>query len=96
MTVLITMTYNAILTVISDTNGTTDPSGDVTVNHDVSTSISAVPDTGYSFLNWTVDTGSADITDLNSLETTVTLSSGNATIKAGFIKKSDTLCRELD
>ena len=51
------------LTVNSDGNGTTTPSGTVSVTPGVAQSISAAPGSGYQFLNWTVMAGTATIAD---------------------------------
>ena len=73
------------LTVTDDGNGTTDPSGDIEVSNDVPTSISAEPDEGYGFVEWSVESGTgASFGDRSAAETTVSLSSGDATIQANF------------
>ena len=83
------LTYS--LTMSNDGHGTTTPSGTVTVNHGAATSISATPASGYQFLNWTVTSGTASIASPSSASTTVTLTSGNATIRANFTQQFDTL-----
>jgi hypothetical protein len=84
-----TLTYS--LTMTNDGNGTTTPSGTITVNHGAATSISATPSSGWSFANWTVTSGTASIASPSSATTTVTLTSGNATIRANFTQQFDTL-----
>jgi hypothetical protein len=84
------------LTVSNDGHGTTTPSGTVTVNHGAATSISATPATGYQFLNWTVTSGTASIASPSSASTTVTLTSGNATIRANFTLLTYTLTMTND
>lgn len=54
------------------------------VNHGVATTITAAPNTGYDFVKWTVDSGTAVIADSTKLATKVTLFSGDARIKAVF------------
>jgi hypothetical protein len=74
------------LTVLSGGNGTTSPSGNITVDHGSATNISATPATNYQFVNWTVASGTGAVFgDANSSDTTVTLASGDATIQANFV-----------
>jgi len=61
----------------------------VTVNGGTATSISAAAASGYTFTNWTVTSGSAQINNANSASTTVSLS-GNATITANFTQNPTT------
>ena len=72
------------LTVTADGNGATTPAGGVTVNHGAGESISATADTGYEFVGWTVTAGAASIAAPNSATTTVTLTSGDATVQANY------------
>jgi hypothetical protein len=78
----LTQTY--ALTMSNDGYGTTSPNGTVNVNSGVATSINALPASGYQFLNWTITSGTATIANPSSAGTTVTLTSGNATIRANF------------
>jgi len=73
-----TLTINAV------GNGTTTPSGAVTVSYGAQTTITATPTTG-TFVNWTVISGTAAIAAPTSATTTVTLTSGDATIQANFM-----------
>jgi uncharacterized protein involved in tellurium resistance len=84
------------LTVTNSGNGTTNPSGAVTVNHGAATPISATPATGYQFVNWTVTSGTATIASPTSANTTVTLTSGNATVRANFTVLTYTLTMTND
>ena len=73
------------LTVNSGGNGTTNPSGTSTIVHGVATAISATPTTaGYEFVSWSVPNGSASFGNSSAASTTVTLTSGAATIQANF------------
>jgi hypothetical protein len=72
-----------ILTVQNDGNGTVSPSS-VSVSSGVPTPISATANTGYTFKNWSVVSGSATFGNANSASTTATLSGGSATIRASF------------
>ncbi len=76
----------AQLTVIAGTGGTiTAPSSSpVTVNYGAATTITALPITGYSFVNWTAPVGTATIANASSDTTTVTLTNGAATVQANF------------
>jgi hypothetical protein len=73
------------LTMNNDGRGATSPSGTVTVNAGSATSISATPSSGYQFSGWTVTSGTATIANPSSAGTTVTLTSGNATVQANFV-----------
>jgi uncharacterized protein (TIGR02145 family)/uncharacterized repeat protein (TIGR02543 family) len=77
-------TYQLTVTAASPGGTITTPTGLVTVNHGVATTITAAPSTGYSFGGWTVTSGmtSASITTATSASTTVTLTSGDATVNA--------------
>jgi hypothetical protein len=80
-----TFTLNTYeLTVSSGTVGSiTEPSSSpVTVNHGAVTTISAEADTSYIFDSWEVTFGTADIADIDSQTTTVTLEDGAATVTA--------------
>jgi uncharacterized repeat protein (TIGR02543 family) len=74
--------YN--LKIETPVNGTTNLSGSVSVDSAVAKSITATPLAGYKFKCWKVISGSAKIADTASSTTTVTLTQGNATIKAVF------------
>ncbi len=82
--------YNA-LTITDDGNGTTDPANSVAVYYSDSREITAIPKKGYYFVNWTKTddgTGTVVFEDANSATTRVTVSGGNATIKANFAEIS--------
>jgi hypothetical protein len=73
------------LTITTAGPGTTTPSaGQVLVPYGTPMSISAVADSGYSFIKWSVVSGSAFIADPASPSTTVTLYTENATVQAEF------------
>ena len=65
------------------------PTGMVSVNEGDATpiSVTTVP-AGNAFVNWTVPVGAgnASIANTNALSTTVTLTGGNATVQANFMK----------
>jgi hypothetical protein len=71
-----------ILTVTAGTGGTATGGG--TVVSGVAQTISSTPNTNYAFINWTVTAGAASIANVLSASTTVTLTSGNATIQANY------------
>lgn len=73
-----------ILTLMDDGNGSTDPSGSITVDQGLAVDISAIPDTGCRFSEWSEVSGSASFNNSLSADTTVTLNSGDATIRAEF------------
>jgi uncharacterized repeat protein (TIGR02543 family) len=66
-----------------------DYSSPVTVNGGTSINISAAAASGYTFTNWTVTSGTAQINNANSANTTVSLSA-NATITANFTQNPAT------
>ena len=74
------------LTVAAGTGGTTNPTGTSTVNALAATPIAATANAGYLFLNWTVTAGSASIGDASMASTTATLTSGDATVQANFVR----------
>ncbi len=71
------------LTVSNDGNGTTVPSGASVQTKGVAATVSATPNAGYHFLNWTLTSGSATIANANSASTTAT-ASADASIRANF------------
>ena len=82
-----TVLYRYTLTLSVGTGGTitTPSSSSVMVNYGAATTIVASPGTGYSFVNWTVASGTGvTFANANSASATVTLTGGNATIKANF------------
>ena len=72
------------LSVEAGTGGTVSPSGSVQVAAGAATQITAIPTTGYSFVNWTVVSGNATIVKTGRTKTAVTISDGNATVQANF------------
>jgi alpha-tubulin suppressor-like RCC1 family protein/predicted small secreted protein len=78
------------LTVNNNGNGSTIPSGNITVNHGVSTPIIATPNINYHFINWTKTSGTGTVVfgNANYASTTVTVTGGNATIQANFASGS--------
>jgi C1A family cysteine protease len=81
------------LTVTNGANGSTTPSGTVTVIHSANTEISATPVEGYHFEKWvkTAGTGAVRFGNSNLAETTVTMTGGDATIRANFAINQYTL-----
>lgn len=74
------------LTISTNGNGTTAPTGTVTATDGVPVSISATPDAGYEFNRWEVISaaGTAAIADVSTAATTVTLNGGDAEVRAFF------------
>jgi formylglycine-generating enzyme required for sulfatase activity len=73
------------LTVTDDGNGSTFPSGNVMVADGVPAAITANPDSGYGFANWSIEGGTGvTFSSESSAVTTVTLTVGDATIQANF------------
>jgi uncharacterized repeat protein (TIGR02543 family) len=66
-------------------------SSSTTVTSGVKTAITAVPNEGYTFANWTTTSGTVAFTDANSASSYVTLSSGDAAVKANFTINTYTL-----
>ncbi len=77
----VAVTYT--LTMTNGGNGTTSPTGSLTVNAGAATPITATPASGYQFQNWTVTSGTPTIASSTSASTTVSLT-GNATLRANF------------
>ena len=77
-------TYTLTVTRNPDAGGTTNPSSQQSnIQSGTPVSISANPNNGYTFTNWTVTNGTATIANANSQSTTVSLTS-NATVRANF------------
>lgn len=62
------------LSIRANSKGTTTPSGTVNITKNAPQALTATPVTGYHFVNWTVLSGSATFGDVNSANTTVTIS----------------------
>jgi parallel beta-helix repeat protein len=83
------------LTVASGGNGTTSPSGQISVSPGAATSITAAANLHFYFLNWTVASGSGvtfgstGTATSTSISDTVTLTAGNATVQANFAALPD-------
>ena len=74
------------LTIINDDHGGVTPSGTQTVNDGTGAIITAIPNAGYQFVNWTQTggTGTAAFDNANSASATVSVTGGDVTIKANF------------
>lgn len=81
--------YN-ILTLDTDSNGSTVPSGQQQVQSGSATQITAISNSGYYFKNWTVTDGSAIFSNSAAASTTVTITA-DATILASFDTKLITI-----
>ncbi|MDO9257662.1 MAG: InlB B-repeat-containing protein [Bacteroidales bacterium] len=84
-------TYN--LTSNAGTGGTvTAPaSSSIVVNYGEATTITASANTGYTFGNWSVTSGSAAIGNTALASTTSTLTTGDATVQANFTANNNTI-----
>jgi hypothetical protein len=58
------------------------------VNQGAATTITASPNAGYNFVNWTLFNPAGTIANAASASTTVTLNSGNDTVRANFALKT--------
>lgn len=74
------------LTVTNDGHGSTDPATSAPVGDDLPFTINATPSAGYEFDHWvaTVNPSYVAFDNANSASTTVTVTGGNATIRAMF------------
>jgi hypothetical protein len=92
------------LNVVSDGNGSVSPSPSAQVTHGIATSITAVPTTaGFHFKEWTITGGSGVFFDetpgkqvSGNANAKVTLTGGNATIRATFSLNDYTLQLDTD
>lgn len=75
------------LTVIAEEGGTVSPTGTTEVQRDVEFPISAIPNSGYEFAGWKINSGEITIANQNSANTTATLIGINSTITASFKEK---------
>jgi hypothetical protein len=73
------------VTVSSGGNGTVNPDGDQSVDHGNDLSISATPETGYHFVEWTVTVG-LTLGDAGSASTKVLSVTSPGTVTANFAK----------
>jgi hypothetical protein len=77
-----------VLTILCNPAGggsiTAPASSPVNVTYGDATTITAAPSVGYSFVNWLVTSGKAMFDNSYSASTTVTLTSGDATVRANF------------
>jgi uncharacterized repeat protein (TIGR02543 family) len=81
-------TFTLTMSSMPTAGGTTSPaSSQANISAGTPVSISATANSGYTFNNWTVVSGTATFANANSATTTVTLSS-NATIRANFTQNS--------
>jgi VWFA-related protein len=71
------------LSIQNDPNGTTTPSGTVSVRSNSPSNISATPNTNFRFDRWNIQSGAPVFADSFSVSTTVTTST-DATIRANF------------
>ena len=80
----------ALTTVCNPADGsiTTPSTSPVNVNYGAATTITASPNACYSFSGWTVTSGTATFGSATSASTTVTLTSGNSTVQANFLKNT--------
>lgn len=76
------------LTVIAEEGGTVSPTGTTEVQRDVEFPISAIPNSGYEFAGWKINSGEITIANQNSANTTATLIGINSTITASFKKNT--------
>jgi hypothetical protein len=81
------------LTVENDGNGSTTPPGTVTVGDGVARNIEAIPAAGYEFDGWAKTGGAGTVSFANNAatSTTVTVTGGDATIRASFVLKTYTI-----
>jgi len=72
------------LTVTAFEGGTSSPSGVVSVKEGAETTIQAIPTSGFSFVCWIVQSGTAQLQSATAASTTVSLTSGDANVMAMF------------
>ena len=88
--------YQATTAVSPAGGGTvTTPASGTYLTSGTATTLTASANAGYAFNNWSVTSGSATFDNANSASTTVTLSSGPATVQANFAV-SATIASMLD
>lgn len=73
------------MTIAAGANGTVSPSGIIYANGDhLHPEITATPNSGYHFVNWTLSNALATLDDATSATTTISSASGACTITANF------------
>lgn len=75
------------LNVVAGAGGTVVPSGAMVTSAGVATAISATPATGFTFVNWTVTSGTASFANTTAATSTVTITAP-ATVQANFVSSS--------
>lgn len=80
---------------LTQTTGGTISSTKTELDKNETATLTATANTGYIFKNWEVVTGSAQIADIYSASTSITMGEGNATVKAVF-EKTYTLTVEVE
>jgi hypothetical protein len=75
--------YATLTTAVSG-SGTVTPSSPITVRQGATNAITATPNSGNTFVNWTVTSGTATVAAPTSASTTVTVNSTTATVQANF------------
>jgi uncharacterized repeat protein (TIGR02543 family) len=92
ITVYAKWTINKYTLTLSQSVGCSTTTGGGLVSHGVATAISATSKVGYEFVNWNVTSGTGvTIGDVNSATTNVSLTSGDANVRAIFQAKTYTL-----
>ena len=81
-TVRVVLRQQFTLTVVQSGDGVIIPSGTVSVYKDTPTTLIAIPSRYRRFSSWEVTSGTATVADTHNDTTTVTLSSGDATVEA--------------
>lgn len=75
------------VTIIAGAGGSVSPSGEIKANESgnhIHPEITATPDAGYHFVNWTLNNSNATLENANAATTTITNASGACTITANF------------
>jgi Gluconolactonase len=84
-----TPTYQLTVSAIGGGTVIEPPSNTISIKSGFATTITATPSDGYSFVNWTISTGTGvNIANVYNATTTVTLTGGDAAIQANFTPNS--------
>jgi len=88
--------YTVTVTKSHDGAGTTTPASTQSVESGKSLNLSTTVNSGYTFSNWTVTSGTANITNANSATGASVTVNGNITVRANFTQNASTYTLTVD
>ena len=86
------------VTIIAGAGGSVSPSGEIKANESgnhIHPEITATPDAGYHFVNWTLSNANATLANANAATTTITNAIGACTITANFAEDAAPATKDI-